>query len=114
MAVLKRIVKSGLVVLFTLVVALWAFKAHRDAYYFDNYDPRAPLNLAVLDTTRVNEDAPEKGYTITKFTFDGYRSEKIPTLMSMPMRRSGKKLPIVIFLHGIGQNKNFLKEITAP
>jgi dienelactone hydrolase len=34
--------------------------------------------------------------------------------MSMPMKRNGKKLPAVIFLHGIGQNKDFLKEITAP
>jgi dienelactone hydrolase len=32
----------------------------------------------------------------------------------MPVKRTGKKLPAVIFLHGIGQNKNFLKEITSP
>ena len=34
--------------------------------------------------------------------------------MSLPMNSKGKKLPVIIFLHGIGQNKNFLKEITAP
>jgi len=114
MVVLKKIFKSALVVVLALVVLLWVFKAYRDAHYFDNYDPRAPLNVSVLNTTGVNEDLPEKGYTITKFTFEGYRGEKIPTLMSMPMKGSGKKLPIVIFLHGIGQNKSFLKEITAP
>ena len=32
----------------------------------------------------------------------------------MPIKRGGKKLPAIIFLHGIGQNKNFLKEITSP
>ena len=84
------------------------------ANYFNNYDPKAPLNVTVKETTKVNKDTPEKGYTITKFTFDGYKGEKIPTLMSLPMKHKGKKLPVIIFLHGIGQNKNFLKEITAP
>ena len=110
----KKILKGALGVLLTLVVLLWAIKAYRDAHYFDNYDPRAPLNVAVNETTEVNKETPEKGYTITKFTFDGYKGEKIPTLISLPMKRTGKKLPAVIFLHGIGQNKNFLKEITAP
>ncbi len=110
----KKILKLGFGVLLTLVVLLWAIKVYRDAYYFDNYDPRAPLNVTVSDTTEVNKEPPEKGYTITKFTFDGYQGEKIPTLMSLPMKRTGRKLPVVVFLHGIGQNKNFLKEITAP
>jgi dienelactone hydrolase len=97
-----------------LVVLLWAFKAYRDAHYFDNYDARAPLNVTVLGMTEFNQETPVRGYTITKFTFDGYQGEKIPTLMSLPMKRTGKKVAAVIFLHGIGQNKNFLKEITAP
>ena len=79
-------------VLLALVVLLWAVKAYRDAHYFDNYDPSAPLNITVGETTEVNKDTPEKGYTITRFTFDAYRGEKIPTLMSLPMNRSGKKL----------------------
>ena len=114
MAVWKRVFKSVLLVLLALVALLWAFKAYRDAHYFDNYDARAPLNVTVLGMTEFNQETPVRGYTITKFTFDGYHGEKVPTLMSMPMKRSGKKLPAVIFLHGIGQNKNFLKEITAP
>ncbi len=114
MAMLKKIFKGFLVVLLGLVLLLWAFKSYSDRHYFDNYDPGAPLNIAVLGTTGVNEDSPDKGHTITKFTFDGYQGEKVPTLLAMPLKRSGKRLPIVIFLHGIGQNKNFLKEITAP
>ncbi|MEK7707955.1 MAG: alpha/beta fold hydrolase [Verrucomicrobiota bacterium] len=110
----KKILKTALGVLLTLVVLLWAVKAYRDAHYFDNYDPGAPLNITVSETTDVNKATPEKGYTITKFTFDGYKSEKIPTLISLPMKRGGKKLPVVVFLHGVGQNKNFLKEITSP
>jgi len=111
---LKKILKGTLVILLTLAVLLLANKAYRDSRYFNNYDPSAPLNITVNGTTEVNKEVPEKGYTITKFTFDAYRGEKIPTLLSMPMKRGAKKFPAVIFLHGIGQNKNFLKEITAP
>jgi len=83
-------------------------------HYFDNYDLSAPLNIKVQETTEVNKSTPEKSYTITKLTFDGYKGEKIPTLMSVPMNKKGQKLPVIVFLHGIGQNKSFLKEITAP
>lgn len=114
MTMCKKILKGALVVLLTLVVLLWAFKAYRDAHYFDNYAPGAPLNITVNETTEVNKETPGKGYTITKFTLDGFKGEKVPTLISLPMKRGGKKLPVVVFLHGIGQNKNFLKEITSP
>jgi dienelactone hydrolase len=114
MAILKKILKGALAVLLALVVLLWAFKAYRDAHYFDNYNPHAPLDITVAETTEISKETPEKGYTITKFTFDGYQGEKVPTLLSMPMIRRGKRIPAVILLHGIGQNKNFLKEITAP
>jgi len=110
--------KRALVVLgsifFALVASLWLAKAYRDAHYFDNYDPAAPLNVAVLETQQVNPETPDKAYEIVKFTFDGFGGEKVPTLLSRPLNRDGKKLPAVIFLHGIGQNKDFLKEITAP
>jgi len=114
MVVWKRILKGALGALVTLVVLLWAVKAYRDAHYFDGYDPGAPLNLTVRETTEVNRETPETGYTITRFTFDGCTGEKVPTLMSRPRQSPGKRLPAVIFLHGIGQNKSFLKEITAP
>ena len=86
MVLWEKILSSALGVLLTLVVLLWTIKAYRDAHYFDNYDPSAPLNFAVNETTEVNKETPEKGYTITKFTFDGYKSEKIPALISLPMK----------------------------
>ena len=110
----KKVLKIAGGVLLTLVVVFGLFKAYSDAHYFDNYDPKAPLNVTVLETQQVDKETPEKSYAITKFTFDGYKGEKVPTLMAMPLKRTGKKLPAIIFLHGIGQNKNFLKEITAP
>ena len=110
----KRVLGYALGFLVALIVLLWGIKAYRDAHYFDTYEPRAPLNVTMLETTEVTREAPETGYTITRFVFDGYKGEKIPTLISMPIRHGGKKLPAVIFLHGIGQNKGFLKEITFP
>lgn len=109
----KALIISGIVLL-AIVIALWLFKSYSDAHYFDNYDPNAPLNVAVLETQEINKETPEKGYLLTKFTFDGYQGEKVPAYMSMPLKHPKGKFPAVIFLHGIGQNKNFLKEITAP
>jgi dienelactone hydrolase len=114
MALCRKILKGLLGALVALVFLLWGFKVYRDAHYFDNYDPSAPLNISVDETTEVNKESPGKGYSITRFTFDAYRGEKVPTFISLPLNRSGERLPVVVFLHGIGQNKNFLKEITAP
>ncbi len=113
MVLWKRILKGAVGILVALALMLWAIKAYRDAHYFDNYDPLAPLNITTGEVTEVPGETPEAGYTITQFTFDGYKGEKIPTLISRPARLGSGKLPVVIFLHGIGQNKNFLKRITA-
>ncbi|HOW66144.1 MAG TPA: dienelactone hydrolase family protein [Candidatus Paceibacterota bacterium] len=110
----KTVLKGALGLLLALSVLLWVIKAYRDAHYFDNYDPAAPLNLTMDAPTEVNAETPDNGYTITRFTFDGYRGEKVPALISLPMGPKAKKLPAVVFLHGIGQNKNFLKEIAFP
>ncbi|MCX6886671.1 MAG: alpha/beta fold hydrolase [Verrucomicrobia bacterium] len=108
---LKMALKLVFGLTLALVVVLWGVKAYRDAHYFDNYDPAAPLNITVSDSTELNKETSGKGYSVTRFTFDGYKGEKVPTLISMPLKKGGK-LPVVVFLHGIGQNKNFLKEIT--
>jgi dienelactone hydrolase len=84
------------------------------ANYFDNYDPAAPLNVSVQETTEINDGEPEQRYSITRFTFDGYGGEKVPSLITRPVAPQKQRLPAIIFLHGIGQNKNFLKVITAP
>ena len=113
MVMWKKALKiAGAVLLGLFVVAMLA-KVYKDSRYFNNYDPKAPYNIQVMETETVNAEAPEKAYEITKFTFDGFAGEKVPTLLSMPVQRK-KPLPAVVFLHGIGQNKNFLREITAP
>jgi dienelactone hydrolase len=108
----KALKIAGGTLLGLFVVAMLA-KVYTDNKYFDNYDPKAPYNVQVLETEAVNAENPALGYEITKFTFDGYGGEKVPTLLSLPLKKS-KPLPAIVFLHGIGQNKGFLKEITAP
>lgn len=110
----KKVLKVSAGVLLVLAVLIGAHKMHQDAHFFDNYDPNAPMNATILDQEEVGKDTPEKGYVITHFTFDGFQGEKVPALMSVPMKHAAGKSPAVIFLHGIGQNKNFLKKITAP
>jgi len=109
----KKLLKIAGGVLLGLFVLAMLVKVYSDSKYFDNYDPKAPYNIRVEETTPVNAENPALGYEITKFTFDGYAGEKVPTLLSLPIKRP-KPLPVIVFLHGIGQNKNFLKEICAP
>ncbi|MDX9974300.1 MAG: alpha/beta fold hydrolase [FCB group bacterium] len=101
-------------ILAVIVILLWGRKAYLDAHYFDNYDPGAPLNIATIETTEAGNSTPEEGYTVTKFTFDGFKGEKVPSLICIPMKDPGKKRPAVIFLHGIGQDKDFVRVIAPP
>ena len=82
--------------------------------YFDNYEPSAPLKIAMDEVTEASKGENERGYKVTRFTFDGFHGETVPALISLPTPIPAGRLPAIIFLHGIGQNKNFLKEITAP
>lgn len=84
-----------------------AFKLGFDAQFFDGYSPDAPLNFVqreARDTTL---------YHRVEFTFDGMPGEPVPTIMAQPLDQPGP-FPTLIFLHGIGQKKEFLDEIAEP
>ncbi len=110
----KRVGMAAAIVLLLCIVLAWTNKAHQDAHYFDNYAPDAPLNAVLLNTEEVGAGTPEKGHTITGFTFDGFQGEKVPGLITMPLKKAADRLPVIIFLHGIGQSKSSLRNITAP
>jgi dienelactone hydrolase len=99
------IVLAGLVVL--LVAGAIGTKVVLDAGYFKGYDPFASLDPRIV----AREAKP--GYVRTTLFFNGYRGERVPTLLAMPHETKGPA-PCVIFLHGIGQNKEFLDEIAEP
>ena len=85
----------------------WGVKKQWDAHYLDGYDPEAPLQST--------NETPEKreGYLRIAFQFDGLPGEGVPSLLALPLEGEGA-FPCCIFLHGIGQEKEFLDEIALP
>lgn len=102
-----KILRGVLLVLAVACLAVMVAKRWWDAHYYDGYDPALPLNASV----KAEEDRP--AYHRVAFTFDGLPGMPVPSLMALP-RDSKGPFPCVIFLHGIGQEKEFLDDIAAP
>ncbi|HNQ87573.1 MAG TPA: dienelactone hydrolase family protein [Verrucomicrobiota bacterium] len=83
------------------LMALVAGKVWLDATYFDGYDPKAPLHPQVV----VVEE--RSAYTWTKFYYAGAHGDRVPAVMATP-RDSPAPFPCVVFLHGIGNDKEFM------
>ena len=94
--------------LLLFVAAGMAGKIWWDAHFFDGYDSQLPLNAVVRGET------PEPNYRLVDFTYDGLPGMPVPTLMALPDDTGASPYPCIIFLHGIGQDKEFLKDIAAP
>lgn len=90
-----------------LLVLFQSIKLLGDIHYFDGYDPAAPLNIQMRD------EQSRDGYRRISFTFEGLPGETVPSLLALPVDGSGP-FPVVVFLHGIGQEKEFLDEIGPP
>lgn len=90
----------------TFIIAT-SLKLGWDAHFFDGYDPEAALNVVVRD------ERDEAAYRRVEFTFDGMPGEPVPSVMAMPKGQAGP-FPALIFLHGIGQDKEFLDRIAEP
>ncbi len=103
-----KYVIAVLVVLFVIGVAgILIAKARADNRFFDGYDSFAPLN------TEVSLDEDRDNHRWIEFAFDGVRGHRIPSVMAMPLEIE-EPVPCVVFLHGIGQSKGFLDEISQP
>lgn len=83
------------------VAGLALIKVLLDATYFDGYDPNAPLQSEV---TLVQDRPP---YTWTKFYYAGAHGDRVPAVMATPRNTPGP-FPCVVFLHGIGNDKEFM------
>lgn len=116
---MRKILKTIGMVLGLLLVVLLAVKLVSDFTYFNNYDPKLPFNTKIEDVTVVTEPITifgierEREYERKKFSFESRSGDRVPTLMTLPRERKGK-VPVIIFLHGIGQKKEFLDEISTP
>jgi dienelactone hydrolase len=94
-----------------MMLSAWVFltlaKLAWDAHYFDGYDPTIPLNVVI----RSEEDRP--AYHRIHFNYDAYRGKAVPALLALP-RDIKSPIPAIVFLHGIGQEKEFVDEIAEP
>ncbi len=91
------------------VLLLAVAKLYLDVTYFDGYDPKAPLNVEVVKEKQL----PAGRWT--ELFFDGFRGDRVPTVLLQPDQPSGRR-PCVIFLHGIGDDKSFMRrhELDEP
>ena len=106
----KRTRKVAIVVLAIVAISLVACataKNRWDAHYYDGYDAALPLSVEV----RATED--REGYQRIAFQFDGLAGQLVPSVLALPAEASGP-FPCIIFLHGIGQEKEFIDEIIGP
>ena len=83
------------------VVGLSVLKAALDASYFRGYDPSAALDPEIGQT----QDGP--GFTHTALHINGFHGSRLPLLLALPKDAKGP-LPCVVFLHGIGDDKDFM------
>ena len=82
-----------------LFLAGW--KWYLDATYFRGYDATAPLNFQLVE----EKEAP--AYHWTKFSYTGFRGDQVPAVLATPKAAPGP-FPCVVFVHGIGNDKNFM------
>lgn len=98
------------VVLFAVAIwlplALIVAKLSWDAAFYQGYDPALPL-AAEVETTH----APVGSRRMTA-QFQGTREMMVPAVIVTPAGEG--PWPTVVFLHGMGQSKEFVDEIAAP
>ena len=74
--------------------------------FYRGYEPDLPLE------PRIEEIEDRDAYRREHLYFTSTPNERIPTLLARPL--DDETVPAVIFLHGIGQSKEFLDEIAEP
>lgn len=90
-----------------LVLLLAASKVWWDAQYYDGYNATAPLYAE----ERSSEERPD--YRRIEVVFSSVADQRVPTILALPKSGDGP-FPCIIFLHGIGQKKEFLDDIAKP
>jgi hypothetical protein len=116
---MKKYLKISLGVLGGVLLLLLVWKFAADATYFNDYDSKLPFNESVVEVNEVNDTIDFFGITRPRhyrrvvFRYQSRPGEMVPALLTFPAESTGK-VPCIVFLHGIGQSKKFLDEITTP
>jgi dienelactone hydrolase len=99
---LRRIAKVLALIAALGLLLLAGLKLFLDATYFSGYDARAPLNVQIA------EEKETPAYQWTKFYYAGFRGDRVPAVLATPKDTAGP-FPCVIFIHGIGDDKEFMR-----
>lgn len=102
-----RLAAVGIALAFVFSLFLWMAKSRADRDFYTAYDSSAPLN------TRTISQQKEGSMETSETVFEGVNGIPVPLVSFYPADQKSSPLPCVIFLHGIGQSKSFLK-IIAP
>ena len=111
MHILKRLASSVVIALTALAVTLTVLKALWDASYYRGYDSGLPLNVTLREDLPYPADEPR--YRRVSLTFEGCAGQAVPAVGAWPLGGQGPS-PCIVFLHGIGQEKEFLVDFAGP
>ncbi len=118
-AALRKVALRLAVVLLVVVVLLAGLKTWADARFFEGYEPDLPLHpqaeeARLVDKTRKVFGIERKAhYRVEHLDFEARPGERVPTLVTFPPEFEGR-LPVIVFLHGSHQDKEFVEEICTP
>jgi poly(3-hydroxybutyrate) depolymerase len=116
---LRKLFKVFVIILAVGIIALVALKSYNDRNYFADYDPALPADAKVAAAEVITEPIEvfdierQREYLRTKFDFEARPGDRVPCLLTQPVQFEGK-LPTIVFLHGSGQDKEFIEEICTP
>jgi len=116
---IRKIAQRTAIVLAVLALALWGFKAYLDNGFLDRYDASVPLNTLEGGIELVDDEkdvfgvAVKRNYRRQEISFEARPGEAVPTLITLPAEADGP-VPAIVFVHGSGQSKGFIEEISTP
>jgi len=116
---IKKIFLFGFGGLLSLILLFAVAKEVSDLRYFSDYDPNLPFNAVASMPEEFKEPITVFGverarnFENVRVEFESRPGEKVPTIMLFPPAVT-EPVPCIIFLHGIGQSKEFALEIGAP
>jgi len=118
---LKKILKFVGFAFVGLFVLFLVAKTIGDARYYADYDSSLPLDAKLKSTEEIKDSIDvfgvprERAFRKELFDFEARPGDRVPCILTQPANFDGKtKLPTIIFIHGSGQNKNFVQEICTP
>lgn len=116
---LRRIAKIASLGVVTVFLCAIAAKEVSTRRFYDDYNAAVPLNAKaslpepVDATDEVRGAKIHEHYRHARVTFEARPGETVPTIMNFPMEEK-QAYPVIVFLHGLGMEKEFIDKISTP